>query len=356
MINSSFNINVLPFLIRSALSKRLVYYTPQIKFFNRNRRIMRRSRITNWEQINTFKAELNLLQRNSLVNRQNIRQQCVVWAHRSIIWRNIKRIRKFIRRYKFMKKESTLYKFSRMPYIYKKRFEKAKKKFLLYARYIKGLGKVRSRTTGKLLCISSSGRLVSLRLRATRSIILFATFLSKKKKNKALLTALYKLNIWKQRIGVKKRSRFKWLPKKKGRGFIRRDVFIQPRIQLGQNLFGFRAALPIITITFKENNIFFVLSNCQGKAILIMSSGLVAKKSKLKLKASSVPAYNEVTKAFAKKVSRLSRRFGLRIHGTSRRKKPIIRNLKRGGIRFAFVIEHQSIICNGVRKSRKRRK
>ena len=86
MINSSFNINVLPFLIRSALSKRLVYYTPQIKFFNRNRRIMRRSRITNWEQINTFKAELNLLQRNSLVNRQNIRQNVNSFCNMAIFF------------------------------------------------------------------------------------------------------------------------------------------------------------------------------------------------------------------------------------------------------------------------------
>jgi ribosomal protein S11 len=196
--------------------------------------------------------------------------------------------------------------------------------------------------------MNSSGFLINRLPNFTQEVQKLALFFNKNNaKSKFLLNSLYQLRVY-----TNKRNAIFY---QKSSSLLARDEFSQPSIVVAQrSRNSFRRLLPTITITFREKNLFFVLSNPKGDAVIILSSGQFIKKNKLKR--SSVPAFDNLASEFAKKVSRLTSICGIKIHGFSRRKFPILKTLRRSGIKFAFVVEHHAIVCNGVRKSRKARK
>jgi len=338
-----FNKKVLPNLLKRVLVNRL-FYAQLNKFRKFERKITRRSRIIDWYQINALKLELNFIQKAQLVKCiQKLKlSRKIRCSQKAALARNIKRLRNIIRPTKYKKKWIVAgSRLSRcvgfLPYFHKLR--------LMHRKY----RKIRQ----GFLVINSNGFFIKRKRNVTTSISNLAGFLAKTR-NTVLLNSLYRLRAvkYKRPKNVLKK---KYFFKGKGMGLMGRDLFTQPLIKLDQSFNNdFRRLLPIITITFKDNNLFFVLSNAAGNPIIILSSGHFAKENKQKI--SSVPAYNFLTKEFARRVRRLTRICGLRIHGTSRRKFPVLKNLQRSGIRFAYALEHHAVICNGVRKCRKRRK
>ena len=334
------NKKVLPNLLKRVLVNRL-FYAQLNKFRKFERKITRRSRIIDWCQINALKLELNFIQKTQLVKCiQKLKlSRKVRCFQKAALGRNIKCLLNIIRLTKYKKKWIVAgSRLSRcvgfLPYFYKLRLTQRK-----YRKIRQGF-----------LVINSNGFFIKRKRNVTTSILNLAGFLAKTR-NTILLNSVYRLCAvkYKRPKNVFKKKYFF-----KGKG-MSRDLLTQPLIKLDQSFNNdFRRLLPIITITFKDNNLFFVLSNAAGNPIIILSSGHFAKENKQKI--SSVPAYNFLTKEFARRVRRFTRICGLRVHGTSRRKFPVLKNLQRSGIRFAYALEHHAVICNGVRKCRKRRK
>jgi ribosomal protein S11 len=111
---------------------------------------------------------------------------------------------------------------------------------------------------------------------------------------------------------------------------------------------------PILIITFRASNLFFVLSSPDGKVLFSHSVGLGGEFKKASRR--SVSAYDSAAREFAKKVKMITSIVGLRIHGQSTRRYYVLRNLKKVGLRFIFLQDIIPFACNGVRKARRARK
>lgn len=111
---------------------------------------------------------------------------------------------------------------------------------------------------------------------------------------------------------------------------------------------------PVLVITFRSNNLFFVLSSPQGNVIFSYSVGIGGEFKKSLRR--SVFAYDSASREFAKKVKTITSVVGLRVQGQSKRRFYVLRNLKRAGIRFVFLQDIIPFACNGVKKTRSARK
>lgn len=111
---------------------------------------------------------------------------------------------------------------------------------------------------------------------------------------------------------------------------------------------------PTVTITFRANNVFFVLSSVEGKVVVSHSVGCGGEFTKSKRRA--VFAYDAASREFAKKVRSITSVVGIRVYGQSKRRFYVLRNIKQEGIRFVFLHDIVPFACNGVKKSRPARK
>lgn len=111
---------------------------------------------------------------------------------------------------------------------------------------------------------------------------------------------------------------------------------------------------PVLVITFRSNNLFFVLSSPQGNVIFSYSVGIGGEFKKSLRR--SVFAYDSASREFAKKVKTITSIVGIRVQGQSKRRFYVLRNLKRAGIRFVFLQDIIPFACNGVKKTRSARK
>lgn len=113
-------------------------------------------------------------------------------------------------------------------------------------------------------------------------------------------------------------------------------------------------AFPTLVITFRANNLFFVLSSPKGNVLFSYSVGLGEDFKKASRR--SVFAYDAASREFAKKVKQVTSIVKLRIHGQSKRRFYVLKNLKKGGLRFIFLQDVIPFACNGVKKPRRARK
>ncbi len=111
---------------------------------------------------------------------------------------------------------------------------------------------------------------------------------------------------------------------------------------------------PVLVITFRANNLFFVLSSPEGKVVFSYSVGLGGDFKKASRR--SVFAYDTASREFAKRVKTVTSVVGLRIQGQSKRRFYVLRNLKKAGLRFIFLQDVIPFACNGVKKARRARK
>ena len=111
---------------------------------------------------------------------------------------------------------------------------------------------------------------------------------------------------------------------------------------------------PVVIITFRANNVFFVLSSGKGEIIASHSVGIGSEFTKSNRRA--VFAYDTASRNFAKKVRSITSIVGIRVYGQSKRRFYVLRNLKQEGLRFIFLHDVIPFACNGVKKSRPARK